>query len=141
LNTKARILVSLTVIILILSFQNVCGAEFEYYCEQSDGSKFFYDRGNLIYSSGKIRVWNSVLLSKLGIEYLKRDIEMNNITPYKIQTYNEIDCKEMKFRILSVIFCGEAESVLRTMDDSPHRLIVPNTCPEELFNILCKKGK
>ena len=65
---------------------------------------------------------------------------MNGIDPYKIITYNEIDCKQMSFRILSVIFCGETKSFLRTIDDA-NRLIVPNTCPEELFNIICKKRK
>ena len=140
ISIKSLIFVSFTIIILILFFQNVFGAETEFYCEQSDGSKFYYDKNKIVYSSGKVRLWNSVVLSDIGGEYLKNNFDMNGIDPYKIITYNEIDCKQMSFRILSVIFCGETKSFLRTIDDA-NRLIVPNTCPEELFNIICKKRK
>jgi hypothetical protein len=139
-SIKSLIFVSFTIIILILFFQNVFCAETEFYCEQSDGSKFYYDKNKIVYSSGKVRLWNSVVLSDIGGEYLKNNFDMNGIDPYKIITYNEIDCKQMSFRILSVIFCGETKSFLRTIDDA-NRLIVPNTCPEELFNIICKKRK
>ncbi|MCX5825908.1 MAG: hypothetical protein NTY86_21130 [Deltaproteobacteria bacterium] len=101
---KIRIFVSLIVLLLILSFQNVYGVESEFYCEQLDGSKFYYDKNNIVYSSDKVRIWNSVVLSDIGKEYVKNNIEMNNVDPYKILTYNEIDCKQMNFRVLSVIF-------------------------------------
>ena len=68
-------------------------------------------------------------------------LEINNVDLYKILTYNEVDCKQMNFRVLSVILCGYTKSILRKIDDSPNRSIVPNTCPEELFNIICKKRK
>ena len=140
-NVKIRIFVSLIVILLILSFQNVYGVESEFYCEQLDGSKFYYDKNNIVYSSGKVRIWNSVVLSDIGKEYVKNKVEINNVDLYKILTYNEVDCKQMNFRVLSVILCGYTKSILRKIDDSPNRSIVPNTCPEELFNIICKKRK
>lgn len=137
LTFKPLIFVSLT-ILLILFFQNVYGVESEFYCEQSDDSKFYYDKDNIVYSSGKVRVWNSVVLSDIGREYVKKTVDTNGIDPYKILTYNEVDCKQKSFRVLSVIYCGYTKSILRTIDD-PNRLIIPNTCPEELFNIICKK--
>jgi hypothetical protein len=140
LNIKTRIFFSFMIIILILAFKNVYGAESEYYCEQIDGSKFYYDKDNIVYSSGKIRIWNSVVLSDIGKKYVKNNADIDGIDPYKILTYNEIDCKEQYFRVLSVIFCGKTNSLLRMIDDSK-RLFVANTCPEELFNIICKKRK
>jgi len=138
---KIGIFVSLSVILFILSFQNVYGVESEFYCEQTDGSKFYYDKNSIVYLNGKIRVWNSVVLSDIGKEYVKNNIEVKNVDPYKILTYNEVDCEQMNFRVLSVIFCGETRSVLRSIADQPNRSIIPNTCPEELFNILCKNKK
>ena len=138
---KIRICVSLIVILLILCFQNAYGVESEFYCEQLDGSKFYYDKNDIVYSSGKVRIWNSVVLSDIGKEYVKKNAKMNNVDLYKVLTYNEVDCKRMNFRVLSVIFCGYTKSILRTIDDPSDRLIVPNTCPEELFNIICKKRK
>jgi hypothetical protein len=137
-SVKPLIFVSLTVFLLIVSFQNVYGVELEFYCEQSDDSKFYYDKDNIVYSSGKVRVWNSVVLSDIGRKYVKKTVDTNGIDPYKILTYNEVDCKQKSFRVLSVIYCGYTKSILRTIDDS-NRLIIPNTCPEELFNIICKK--
>jgi hypothetical protein len=138
---RSRIFVSLIAILFILSFQNVYGVESEFYCKQLDGSKFFYDKNYIVYSSGKVRIWNSVILSDIGKEYVKNNFEMNNFNPYKILTYNEVDCNQRNFRVFCVIFCGYTKSILRNMDDPPNRLIVPNTCPEELFNIICKNGK
>jgi len=138
---KIGIFVSLSVILFILSFQNVYGVESEFYCEQTDGSKFYYDKNSIVYLNGKIRVWNSVVLSDIGKEYVKNNIEVKNVDPYKILTYNEVDCEQMNFRVLSVIFCGETRSVLRSIADQHNRSIIPNTCPEELFNILCKNKK
>ncbi len=138
---KIRTCVSLIVILLILCFQNAYGVESEFYCEQLDGSKFYYDKNDIVYSSGKIRIWNSVVLSNIGKEYVKKNAKMNDVDLYKVLTYNEVDCKQMKFRVLSVIFCGYTKSILRTIADPSDRLIVQNTCPEELFNIICKKRK
>lgn len=139
---RTRVLFSLIVIFVILSFQNAYGVESEFYCEQLDGSKFYYDKDNIAYSPGKVRIWNSVVLSDIGIEYVKQNININALDLYKILTYNEVDCEQMNFRVLSVIFCGYTKSVLRKIDDPPNRVIVPNTCPEELFNIICKnRGK
>ena len=140
LSIKSLISVSFTIIFSILFFQDVFCAETQFYCEQVDGSKFYYDKDNIVYSSGKVRIWNSVVLSDIGKEYVKRNADVNGIDPYKILTYNEIDCKQKNFRILSVIFCGETKSSLRMIDDA-NRLIGPNTCPEELFDIICKKRK
>lgn len=139
MSIKSLIFVSLT-LILILTFQNVHGVESEYYCEQLDGSKFYYDKDNIVYSPGKVKIWNSVVLSDIGKKYVKKNIDTNGIDTYKIITYNEIYCKEQKFRVLSVIFSGETKSSLRMIDDV-NKMIVPNTCPEELFNIICKNRK
>jgi hypothetical protein len=130
---------ALIILLLILSFQNVYGVESEFYCEQLDGSKFYYDKSNIVYSSGKARIWNSVVLSEIGKKYVKNNIEISDVDPYKILTYNEVDCKQKNFRVLSVIFCGYTKSVLKSMDNPLSRPIEPNTCPEELFNIICTK--
>jgi hypothetical protein len=95
---------------------------------------------HIVYSSGKVKIWNSVVLSDIGKKYVKNNIDTNGIDTYKIITYNEINCKEQRFRVLSVIFSGETKSALR-MIDNVNRMIVPNTCPEELFNIVCKNRK
>jgi hypothetical protein len=137
-NVKISIFVSLIVILCTLSFQDVYGVESEFYCEQLDGSKFYYDKNNIVYSSGKIRIWNSVILSDIGKEYVKKNTELNNVDPYKILTYNEVDCKQRNYRVLSVIFCGYTKTILRHIDAPLNRSIIPNTCPEELFNIICK---
>jgi hypothetical protein len=141
LNVKIWILVSSIAILLMLSFQNLYGIESEFYCEQVDGSKFYYDKDNVVRSAGKVRTWNSVVLSDIGKEYVKDKVEIDDVDLYKILTYNEVDCTRRVFRVLSVIFCGYTKSILRKIDDPPKRSIVPNTCPEELFNIICKKGK
>lgn len=125
---------------MILFPQNVTGDETIFYCEQSDGSKFYYDKDNIVRKSGKVRVWNSVVLSDVGREYLKRNIDTYGIDPYKIITYNEIDCKQRSFRVLSLIFCGKSDSFLKMMEDQ-ERLFIQNTCPEDLFNIICTKRK
>jgi hypothetical protein len=135
LSIKSLILVCFA---LIIFYQTAFAEETEFYCEQIDGSKFFYDK-NIDYSSGKIRVWNSVVLSEIGREYVTRNVDTKGINPYKIITYNEVDCKRGIFRVLSVIFCGETKSILKNIDNPPNRELVPNTCPEELFNIICKK--
>jgi hypothetical protein len=109
--------------IIILFCQNIYADESIFYCEQTDGSKFYYDKNNIVNKSGKVRIWNSVILSDLGRAYLIKNIDTNGINPYKIITYNEIDCKQKNFRILSVIFCGEHTSHLKMMDD-PKRLFI-----------------
>ena len=140
LSIKSLMFVSFAIIFLTLLFQDAFCAETEFYCEQVDGSKFYYDKDNIVYSSGKVRLWNSVVLSDIGREYVKKNADVKGIDPYKILTYNEVDCKQRNFRILSVILCGETKSFLRKGDDV-NRLIVNNTCPEELFDIICKKRK
>lgn len=123
---------------LIIFYQTAFGEETEFYCEQIDGSQFYYDKDKIDYSSGKVRIWNSVVLSDIGREYVNRNVDTNGINPYKIITYNEVDCKRRIFRVLSVIFCGETKSILKNIDNPSNRELVPNTCPEELFNIICK---
>jgi hypothetical protein len=135
LTIKSLIFVFFTIIILFC--QNIYANETVFYCEQSDGSKFYYDEDNIVHTSVKVKIWNSVVLSDIGRAYVKKNVDTNGIDPYKIITYNEIDCKQKNFRILSVIFCGETKSFLRTMDDTK-RLFIQNTCPEELFNIICE---
>jgi hypothetical protein len=127
--------------ILRIFYQTAFGVESEFYCEQIDGSMFYYDKDKLDYSSGKIMVWNAVVLSDIGREYVKRNSDTRGINPYKILTYNEVDCKQGSFRVLSIIVCGETKSFLKSIDHPQNRELVPNTCPEELFNILCKQGK
>jgi hypothetical protein len=73
---KIRTVVSLFAI-LILSVQNVYGVESEFYCEQLDGSKFYYDQNNIVYSSGKARIWHSVVLSDVGREYVKKNFDIS----------------------------------------------------------------
>jgi hypothetical protein len=136
LNLKTWIIACFPLIILILFVQNIFCTETEFYCEQSDGSKFYYDKDKIVHTSGKVKIWNSVVLSDIGRAYVKKNVDTNGIDPYKIITYNEIDCKQKNFRVLSVIFCGKTNSFLRTIDD-PKRLFIQNTCPEELFNIVC----
>ena len=139
IRIKTLIFLSLTLIPL-LAFQNVYGVESEYYCEQLDGSRFYYDKDNIVYSSGKVKIWHSVVLSDIGKKYVKNNIDTEGIDAHKIITYNEIYCKEQRFRVLSVIFSGETKSALKMIDNG-NRMIVPNTCPEELFNIICKNRK
>jgi hypothetical protein len=139
MRIKSLLFISSTLILLLL-FQNVYGVESEYYCEQLDGSKFYYDKDNVVYSSGKVKIWNSVVLSDIGKKYVKNNFDTSGIDTNKIITYNEIYCTEQRFRVLSVIFSGETKSALRMIDNG-NRMIVPNTCPEELFNIICKSRK
>jgi len=124
----------------VLPRPSAFGEEAGFYCEQSDGSRFYYDRESIHQASGRIRVWSSVVLSAVGREFLKRNIDTKGIDPRRVSTYNEIDCAQKTFRVLGVIICGESECSLRMVDD-PGRLFVHNTCPEELFHIVCRKRK
>lgn len=139
-KVKSRIIVFLTVIISILFTQNLFGEETLFYCEQEDDSKFYYDKDSVAYSSGKIKLWNSVVLSDEAREYVRKNFDTDGIDPYKILTYNEVDCEQMSFRVLSMLFCGENRTFMRLVEDE-HRYVIPNSCPEELLNIICIKGK
>jgi len=138
-NLKSRIIVFFIVILSILFAQNLLAEETLFYCEQEDDSKFYYDKDSVVHSSGRIKLWNSVLLSDTAREYIRKNFDTDDIDPYKILTYNEIDCERMSFRVLSILFCGENRTFMRLVDDE-HRSVIPNSCPEELLNIVCKKG-
>lgn len=138
-KSKSRIMVFFIVIISIFFAGNLFGEETLFYCEQEDNSKFYYDKESVVYSSGKIKLWNSVLLSDEARDYIRKNFDTDDIDPYKILTYNEIDCEQMSFRVLSILFCGENRTFMRLVDDE-HRSVIPNSCPEELLNIVCKKG-
>ncbi len=139
-KVKSRIIVIFTVIISILFAQNLFCEETLFYCEQEDGSKFYYDKDSVVYSSGKVKLWNSVVLSDEAREYVRKNFDTDDIDPYKIWTFNEINCDQMSFRVLTVLFCGDNRTFMRLAEDE-HRYVIPNSCPEELLNIICVKGK
>lgn len=145
LTMKTRIPVFWTVVILLLSFQNVYSRDLVLFDRSTDQPlyyhEFYYDKDSIVSSSGKIRVWTTGFLTDEGREFANK--ENSDIDPYKQLFYDEINCKERKYRTLKAVSYDKNGNSMVMFDnpDGKFNSISPNTMIDRLFKTLCKQKK
>jgi hypothetical protein len=117
----------------------VGGADWKLY---SNNENFigYYDAQSITSPSQNIvRVWTRLVYTEKGVLGMVGKFGKGYENLNYLKNLNEINCLEKKFRILSVFYCYNKESVINSIRfPSEWVFVVPESIMENLYKEVCK---
>ena len=119
---------------------NVFGESLIKYFTDEDGTEYSYDKDSVKRQSGKVKVWTTAILGAASRSEIQKIVSIKGFENLSFtRTLDEINCKEGKTRIVTIIYYDGKRKVLYTItEQTDWRSIVPDSINDLLKSSVCK---
>jgi hypothetical protein len=119
---------------------NVFGESLVKYFTDEDGTEYSYDKDSVKRQSGKVKVWTTVILGVESRSEIQKNVSIKAFENLSFtRTLDEINCKEGRTRVVTIIYYDVKRKVLYTItEQTDWRSIVPDSINDLLKSSVCK---
>jgi hypothetical protein len=119
---------------------NVFGESLIKYFTDEDGTEYSYDKDSIKRQSGKVKVWTTVILGTESRSEIQKNVSIKGFENLSFtRTQDEINCKEGRTRMVTIIYYDVKRKVLYTITkQTDWRSIVPDSINDLLKSSVCK---
>ena len=119
---------------------NVFGESLIKYFTDEDGTEYSYDKDSVKRQSGKVKVWTTAILGAESRSEIQKNVSIKGFENLSFtRTLDEINCKEGRTRVVTMIYYDVKRKVLYTItEQTDWRSIVPDSINDLLKSSVCK---